>query len=465
MLEAARTNALAGQRAPLSVLIRQHMGGAVHDSRLCFSRRLAASSPTRPGGDDRLRLALQRVDWVQGLTWLSCASRFEVGAGPARDKPDSRSPNSEKCRMNIQRQLSILSLAIAAALPVVLPTAALAQTRVSPSETRITSLGVEQIRRLRPGNVLSFSLNGTPGAAVTLQIAGATKPLQMNEVRPGEYAGDYTIRTRDRLTAASTVTARLLKNGRTTTAMLGSSLLLGASDPTPVATAPITAFTVVAADGFQPGDEVNFSLKGKPGGAARVAVQGVDKRIVLTEVSRGVYEGSYVIRRQDRLQGEFSADGYLMSDRLETSQHFERRFDRSGNETGRIDGREGRDGRDTGQQPPAACANCGSIESVNVVEVKGDSPNVIGTIAGGLLGGVVGHQVGGGSGKDLATIVGAVGGAYAGNRVENNMGKTKVYRVAVRLDGGSVQSFDYATDPSVQVGTRVKVENGVLIRL
>ena len=398
--------------------------------------------------------------------------RVPAGSKLAPGQPETNlipdPPNSEKCRMNIQRQLSILSLAIAAALPVVLPTAALAQTRVSPSETRITSLGVEQIRRLRPGNVLSFSLNGTPGAAVTLQIAGATKPLQMNEVRPGEYEGDYTIRTRDRLTAASTVTARLLKNGRTTTAMLGSSLLLGASDPTPVATAPITAFTVVAADGFQPGDEVNFSLKGKPGGAARVAVQGVDKRIVLTEVSRGVYEGSYVIRRQDRLQGEFSADGYLMSDRLETSQHFERRFDRSGNETGRIDGRDGRDARDaraTGQQAPAACANCGSIESVNVVEVKGDSPNVIGTIAGGLLGGVVGHQVGGGSGKDLATIVGAVGGAYAGNRVENNMGKTKVYRVAVRLDGGSVQSFDYATDPSVQVGTRVKVENGVLIRL
>ena len=361
--------------------------------------------------------------------------------------------------MNIQRQLSILSLAVAAALPVALPTAALAQTYASASETRISSFGVEQVRRLRPGNVLSFSLNGTPGSTVTLQIAGATKTLQMSEVRPGEYAGEYTIRTRDRLTAASTVTARLLKNGRTNSAMLGSSLLLGANDPAPMATAPITAFDVTAVDGFQPGDELSFSLKGKPGGAARVAVQGVDKRIPLTEVSRGVYEGSYVIRRQDRLQGELIADGYLMSDQRETSQHFERRFDRAGNETGR------NDGRDTWQQPVAACANCGSVESVNIVEVKGDSPNVIGTIAGGLLGGVVGHQVGGGSGKDLATIVGAVGGAYAGNRVESNMGKTKVFRVAVRLEGGSTQNFDYPNDPLVQVGTRVKVENGVLIRL
>ena len=73
--------------------------------------------------------------------------------------------------------------------------------------------------------------------------------------------------------------------------------------------------------------------------------------------------------------------------------------------------------------------------------------------------------MGGGSGRDLATIVGAVGGAYAGNRVQNNMDKTKIFRVAVRLDGGDMQNFDYANDPSVQVGARVKVENGVLIRL
>ena len=361
--------------------------------------------------------------------------------------------------MNIQRQLSILSLAIAAALPIAIPSAALAQSYASASETRISSLGVEQVRRLRPGNVLSFTLNGTPGATVTLEIGGATNTLQMNEVQPGEYTGDYTIRSRDRLTATSPVTARLLKNGRTTSAMLGRSLLSGASDPTPLATAPITAFNVTAADGVEPGDELNFSLRGNPGGAARVSVQGVDKRIPLTETSRGVYEGSYVIRRTDRMQGELIADGYLLSNRSETSQHFERRYDRAGNEISRTDT------RDTRKPPVAVCTNCGSVESVNVVEVKGDSPNVIGTIAGGLLGGVVGHQVGGGSGKDLATIVGAVGGAYAGNRVENNMGKNKVFRVAVRLDGGTTQNFDYANDPTVQVGTRVKVENGVLIRL
>jgi len=367
--------------------------------------------------------------------------------------------------MNIQRQLSIIALAIAAALPITLPIAAVAQTAAAAYEVWISSLGVEQVRRLRPGNVLSFNLNGTPGSTVTLQIAGATRTLQLDELQPGEYAGEYTIRSRDRLTPASTVTARLLKNGRTTSAMLGRSLLMGAGDPVPVATAPITAFTVSAVDGYQPGDELSFSLKGRPGGVARVAVQGIDRRIALTEVSRGVYEGGYVLRRQDRLPNELVVDGFLLSDKRETSQRFERPIERQ-IERNVSDNNNGRnESRDIRQQPIATCANCGAIESINVVEVKSDSTNIIGTIAGGLLGGVVGNQVGGGSGRDLATIIGAVGGAYAGNRAENNMGKTKVFRVTVRLEGGNTQTFDYARDPEVQVGTRVKVENGVLIRL
>ena len=37
------------------------------------------------------------------------------------------------------------------------------------------------------------------------------------------------------------------------------------------------------------------------------------------------------------------------------------------------------------------------------------------TLAGGLIGGIIGHQFGGGSGKDLATAVGTIIGAQAGN--------------------------------------------------
>lgn len=46
-------------------------------------------------------------------------------------------------------------------------------------------------------------------------------------------------------------------------------------------------------------------------------------------------------------------------------------------------------------------------------------PNAGGIIAGALIGGILGHQVGGGSGRDIATAGGAVAGAAIGNNVAN----------------------------------------------
>lgn len=42
-----------------------------------------------------------------------------------------------------------------------------------------------------------------------------------------------------------------------------------------------------------------------------------------------------------------------------------------------------------------------------------------GAIVGGLAGGILGHQVGGGSGKDVATALGVVLGAMAGDQLQN----------------------------------------------
>ena len=361
--------------------------------------------------------------------------------------------------MTLHRPLSAMLLALATVLPLAMPAAAQAQTYSTNANAAVASFGVEQVSRLQPGEVLSFILNGVPGATVTLQIAGATTGLNMTEVQPGRYEGDYTIRQRDRLTSASLVTARVLKDGRTSSATLGESLVLGARAPTPMPTAQITAFTIEAPDRIRPGDELALSMAGTPGGQASVAVQGVAKRIALPEVSRGYYEATYVLRRKDRIGDTLRADARLVHGQRESSQHFEREL------AGRSDDADRRGANDRPQPVAAACIRCGSVVSVTPVDVNSDAPNVIGTIAGGLLGGVLGHQVGGGSGKDLATVVGALGGAYAGNRVENNIGKSRVFRVTVRLEAGGSQSFDYADDPALRVGTRVRVENGVLVRL
>lgn len=53
--------------------------------------------------------------------------------------------------------------------------------------------------------------------------------------------------------------------------------------------------------------------------------------------------------------------------------------------------------------------------------VKGDEGHpVAAPVIGAVAGGVLGHQVGGGRGKDLATVAGAGVGAYAGKKYNDN---------------------------------------------
>lgn len=361
--------------------------------------------------------------------------------------------------MNFKHKLSVVLFTLAASLPL---TPAIAQPQPQYADDRVGALArvdafsVDQLKRVRPGSELDFTLSGTPGATVTLQIAGSNQVVKLDETRPGQYEGSYTVRSRDRVTAASLVTARMLKDGRAVTASLDQSVVSGA--PSPAASmVKIADFTVKAPDRVRPGDELMFAMSGTPGAKAGVAVKGVPNRIALTEVSRGVYEGSYTVRRQDRLEGSLSATGYLSVSNKESTQRFERP---------NVVARDSwRDGRNEPQRAVQVCANCGVVEAVKVVETKGTGNNVVGTIAGGVVGGVLGHQVGGGTGKDLATIAGAVGGAYAGNRVENNLSKTKQYHVTVRLENATTQTFVYAADPDIKVGARVKVENNAIVRL
>ncbi len=59
-------------------------------------------------------------------------------------------------------------------------------------------------------------------------------------------------------------------------------------------------------------------------------------------------------------------------------------------------------------------------ENVRVKDVPKDHHQIAGTAIGAVAGGLLGHQVGGGKGKTLATIGGAVAGGYAGKKVQEH---------------------------------------------
>ena len=115
------------------------------------------------------------------------------------------------------------------------------------------------------------------------------------------------------------------------------------------------------------------------------------------------------------------------------------------------------------QEAQAVCNECGTVTDVKTVTVEGQGSGV-GAVTGGVLGGVVGHQVGGGRGKDLATIGGVVGGAYVGHQVEKKSKSGTRYHVYVEMEDGTSKTFKYSSKTSYQVGDRVKVKNGKLIR-
>jgi outer membrane lipoprotein SlyB len=92
---------------------------------------------------------------------------------------------------------------------------------------RVETFDVRGSRDLGPGNELKFSVFGTPGARVDIQIAGTRGIFTLPEVRPGEYSGLYTIRRDDNIAPDAPVTATIRSNGRYSTATLGQPLLAG----------------------------------------------------------------------------------------------------------------------------------------------------------------------------------------------------------------------------------------------
>lgn len=111
--------------------------------------------------------------------------------------------------------------------------------------------------------------------------------------------------------------------------------------------------------------------------------------------------------------------------------------------------------------PRAICYDCGTIESVRQVATAGEGTG-FGAIAGAVGGGVLGHQVGNGRGRDVGTVIGAIGGAIAGHQVEKHVRKTSSYVIDVRMDDGSMKSFTQEASPAWRNGDRVRTQNGVL---
>jgi outer membrane lipoprotein SlyB len=101
----------------------------------------------------------------------------------------------------------------------------------------------------------------------------------------------------------------------------------------------------------------------------------------------------------------------------------------------------------------------GTVDSVRTVQIEG-TKTAVGTGAGAVAGGILGNQVGGGSGRALATVGGALLGGLAGSAAEEGITRQAGYEITVRLDSGRVVSVVQAADIAFQPGERVRVIQG-----
>ncbi|TAN04909.1 MAG: glycine zipper 2TM domain-containing protein [Rhodanobacteraceae bacterium] len=133
----------------------------------------------------------------------------------------------------------------------------------------------------------------------------------------------------------------------------------------------------------------------------------------------------------------------------------------------------------TTSKPRQVCRD----EQVAVPETYKDQHQIGGAVAGGLIGALAGHMIGGGKGKTLATVAGAAGGAFAGHEIQKKhqednatqmetrnvchtvtdkttSSKTVGYDVTYTLNG---QAGHIRMDHNPGVGTGLPVRNGVVV--
>jgi outer membrane lipoprotein SlyB len=101
----------------------------------------------------------------------------------------------------------------------------------------------------------------------------------------------------------------------------------------------------------------------------------------------------------------------------------------------------------------------GTVKLIKNIQIEGTRSG-LGTVGGGIAGGVVGSTIGGGKGSVLAALGGAALGAVGGTVAEEKFTKKAGLEITVKLDSGSTIAVVQEADVLFSVGERVRVLTG-----
>jgi hypothetical protein len=168
---------------------------------------------------------------------------------------------------------------------------------------QITGLTLNADNGLAPGSQLQFAVQGTPRGYARAELGGTGITVHLREASRGMYKGTYTVRRNDRIDPTAIITARLTRSKRTAVQTFTyppsfQALAMG-GPPVAVPAPSIDRFAVRPVRRIEPGRELRFALEGAPRATVSVDIPGVVSDVPLREVSPGVYEGGYTVRRRD----------------------------------------------------------------------------------------------------------------------------------------------------------------------
>lgn len=187
-----------------------------------------------------------------------------------------------------------------------------APKKKAPPPPQITTFEMEQAEKIAPGSELFFRVEGTPGSRATVRVGGVSRTLVLQEVDDGVYEGGYTLRPNDRAKPNSAATATLRRSGRSASTTLAHLSAAPAPAVVQVQPAPqpqrpvalaLNRFVAEPVDKLEPGTELKFIAEGTPGAKASFTIENVASGIPMREVAPGRYEGSYTLKRLDKVTG------------------------------------------------------------------------------------------------------------------------------------------------------------------
>jgi hypothetical protein len=281
---------------------------------------------------------------------------------------------------------------------------------------RIDGFDVERVPELAAGTRLNFSVFGSPGGQVVLQIDGARRPLPLREVQPGVYDGSYLLEAGEHIAADARVVATLRTGGFETRAMLDEPLLLGqaAVTPRPLETQPTPALPPVATSVPDPGP--------------------VTAPVPATEPTPAPPPAPSRVPMPTRPAPDPTTDP--TAERPASpgpAPDFPSASPRRG---------------------PAPCPDCATVESIRPLPPDTRPPA---SAPGVLLGGLFGERVGQAVDRHVARVSGAVGRAVHGRPLDERSGPG--VEVVLRLPNGQRLLRVYDREPDLRVGDTVRRSN------